>query len=419
MQMICKSKSLKEMFQDLKDFPETLSGVYTQVLEKISKQSSPPQKRTIKILSWIFRAKRPLLVRELQQAMNTSIDESSGSYGESVSVSMMVEWCLGLVKVDEERTTIRFVHSSVKQFLQDGPFCLDSDGTVATTCLAFLNSDEFAGGSCVDARGLDCRLSNFPFLNYAAPYWAIHGEGCSETAFENLAIKLLCSEGNLACATQVAAHAEQSAVGYGNLSSQGISGLHIVAFYGLAGLVDRLLQKSRFDIEVKDEQGQTPILYAAKQGHEPVVKLLAGKGAQVDVSDRTHQRSTLSWATLNGHTSVVKWLLSHKSIDINKFDYQHSTPLHLAFERHHYDIVDLLVAKGASLNTVDPWQRTPAQSALVASSQTDVENYSKDKQLSKMIAQGGQATVAVFRSQGAVASPQVGCRPIITMLWLS
>lgn len=409
MQMILKSSTLEEVMSEVTSFPMTISEMYTHILNRISEQSSTTKIRATKILSWIFRARRPLLVRELQQALTTSLDDTNEIIDEYSTDSAMVNLCLGLVTVDEERSIIRFVHFSVQEFLQERPFILEDESTVASTCLAFLNFDVFASGQCKNNRELEDRLLSYPFLSYAARYWAIHGKGCEELTFQQLAVKFLCSEHHLACATQMAGHANLTHDRYDRHFPRKISGLHVVASYGLVQLVDVLLQQLNIEVDIKDELGQTPTLYAAKQGHTTVLAQLARWGARIEIKDEKYCRSALSWATLNGHTSVVKWILSRKAdIDINSFDYQHSTALHLAFERHHHSIVDLLIEQGASLNIVDQWQRTQAQLAFSDSSPVQLADYEKDKELSKPIAQGGQARVAVFRKRGATMASLVG-----------
>ena len=107
----------------------------------------------------------------------------------------------------------------------------------------------------------------------------------------------------------------------------------------------------------------------------------------------------------------MEWLLSQElTTNINSFDHQHSTPLHLAFKRHHYDIVDLLIKQGASLNIVDQWQRTAAQLAFSGPLPVDLEDYVEDKLIGRLIAPGGQARVSVFRRRSEKATIQVRWR---------
>lgn len=407
MEGISKLGSLPEILNVLST-PQTIQDVYAERFAKLSNRSSVAEKQAATIVSWIFRAKRPLLVRELQQALATSIADTSLGSRVYPTASIMVERCLGLIDIEDERSVVRFIHFSVQEFLQEGYFAMDTDCIIANTCLTFLNFDNFAIGQCEDDQALQRRLQDYPFLEYAAQFWAVHGQSCTGSSFEQLAIKLLSSDRHVACASQLATYDGNSFDRHSRLFFRKLSGLHVAASYGLIRLVKLLLQDSRIEVDIKDDYGQTPILYAAKQGHTSVVEFLAGEGAEIDVRDSVHHRSALSWATLNGHTSLVEWLLCQKfPIDINTFDYQHSTPLHLAFERHHHDIVDLLVAQGASLNLVDQWQRTQAQLAFSGSSPVDFADYVKDRTLSNSIAQGGQARVTVFRKHGGSISSYV------------
>ena len=40
--------------------------------------------------------------------------------------------------------------------------------------------------------------------------------------------------------------------------------------------------RSRYDLDSKDSNGQTPLSWAAKSGHKAVVKLLVEKGAKLE-----------------------------------------------------------------------------------------------------------------------------------------
>ena len=65
--------------------------------------------------------------------------------------------------------------------------------------------------------------------------------------------------------------------------------------------------------ELKDTNNQTPLLWAACNGHEAVVKLLLATG-QVDADSKdTANRTPLWWAARHGHEAVVKLLQSFLS----------------------------------------------------------------------------------------------------------
>jgi hypothetical protein len=74
-------------------------------------------------------------------------------------------------------------------------------------------------------------------------------------------------------------------------------------------VVVKLLLEKGAELESKDNDGRTPLSWAAKNGHKAVVKLLLEKGAELESKDRVDGRTPLSWAAENGHSAVVKLLL--------------------------------------------------------------------------------------------------------------
>ncbi|PMD38044.1 hypothetical protein L207DRAFT_388100, partial [Hyaloscypha variabilis F] len=85
----------------------------------------------------------------------------------------LIDACFGLVQLDEETTTLRFAHSSVKEFvtrsrLSSTPNLLEEGhASIARTCLKYLNSIEFTG-SCKTFAELESRIQEHPLLRYAA-----------------------------------------------------------------------------------------------------------------------------------------------------------------------------------------------------------------------------------------------------------
>jgi ankyrin repeat protein len=81
-------------------------------------------------------------------------------------------------------------------------------------------------------------------------------------------------------------------------------------------------------IRVKNSQyGQTPLSWAAEQGHEAVVKLLLKTG-KVDVDAKDNDsRTPLSWTAEQGHKAVVKLLLEISKVEVDAKDKYGRTPL--------------------------------------------------------------------------------------------
>ncbi|PKX88502.1 DIL and Ankyrin domain protein [Aspergillus novofumigatus IBT 16806] len=68
--------------------------------------------------------------------------------------------------------------------------------------------------------------------------------------------------------------------------------------------------KDYVDVNMPDEEGTVPLIYASCFGHQDVVSALLDAGANVDQQDR-NQWSALMWAMTNRHKTIAKNLLDH------------------------------------------------------------------------------------------------------------
>jgi hypothetical protein len=145
-----------------------------------------------------------------------------------------------------------------------------------------------------------------------------------------------------------AVHGYEMAVGedasYMLGSQYGQTPLLWAAEQGHKAVVKLLLETGKVDIDVKDSSGWTPLLWAAEQGHEAVVKLLLEIG-KVDVNskDSRYGQTPLLWAAQNGHEAVVKLLLETGKFDVDVKDSQHGrTALGWAAHNGHEAVAKLL-----------------------------------------------------------------------------
>ena len=60
--------------------------------------------------------------------------------------------------------------------------------------------------------------------------------------------------------------------------------------------------------EGEELYGMTPLLLAAANGQDIVVRLRLEKGADIQAKDREYDRTPLSWARANGHEAVIQLL---------------------------------------------------------------------------------------------------------------
>jgi ankyrin repeat protein len=102
----------------------------------------------------------------------------------------------------------------------------------------------------------------------------------------------------------------------------------------------RKLLDDGVDVNWKDTEGRTALMWASAYGHAEVVKLLLDKGAQIDVQNNGGGMA-LMWASVNGKVECVRLLLE-KGADMSLKCKDGLTAKDKAVEKGHVDIVQLL-----------------------------------------------------------------------------
>ena len=96
------------------------------------------------------------------------------------------------------------------------------------------------------------------------------------------------------------------------------------------------------DINKKDKNGNTMLIWASRNGYTEIVKLLLSH-EKIDVNIQGEYNYTaLTIASWEGYTEIVKLLLKNENINVNLQDMFKNTALIWASRKGHTDIVDLL-----------------------------------------------------------------------------
>ncbi|XP_071115609.1 ankyrin repeat domain-containing protein 50-like [Haliotis cracherodii] len=128
--------------------------------------------------------------------------------------------------------------------------------------------------------------------------------------------------------------------------------LHNASEAGDLSRVKLILSQGRVDINRKEWIGRTPVMLAAGKGHTGLVKLLVSEGADISLKDR-FGINILHSACMGGDVEMVKYVLSRDMLDIDGKVRCGRTPMMLAAENGHRELVELLVSKGAHVIYVD------------------------------------------------------------------
>ncbi|WP_253302358.1 ankyrin repeat domain-containing protein [Wolbachia endosymbiont of Psylliodes chrysocephala] len=142
--------------------------------------------------------------------------------------------------------------------------------------------------------------------------------------------------------------------------------LHLAAQEGYKEVIEALLDKGA-NVNAKDKDGKTPrnlttneaiqtllqntakLLEAAKNSDIDEVRRLISEGASVNATDQDG-KTPLHWAARNGKKEVVEALLKVNGINVNAYDKDNNTPLHLAVPNGYEGVVEILLNKGADLD---------------------------------------------------------------------
>ena len=344
------------------------------------------------VLMWLHFAYRPLKVEELQHALAVEKSDTELDADNIPPQKALLDCCLGLVIVDEETLTIRFVHYTLEEYFRKhaGTEFPNGYSSIAETCLTYLNFGNLRQ-HCIDRNNLETKMKEYAFLNYAARYWGNYVKHQPNNDLTRLANMILDHESNHPpCAIQAL---YMGFNWYRTSIAQGFSGIHVTAYFGLIenmayfcsterevelkdefdrtplswaarmgheAVARLLIERNDVDINTEDHGGRTPLSLAAEYGHEAVVRLLIERNDVNINTEGVNWRTPLSWAAENGHEAVVRLLIERNDVDINASDVYWRTPLSLAAEKGHEAVVRLLIErKDVNINTEDVNWRTP------------------------------------------------------------
>ena len=319
-----------------------LGEVYSGTLDRIKAQGGDKPRLAINALMWISHAERPLRANELCQALAIELGSMDFNAGNTPSITTLVSCCQGIIIVDNEASTVRLIHYTLKEYLSVHPDIFNTPHSAMTeVCLTYLNSRQVKAIPLDD----DPDLNSMPFLEYSSRYWGVHAKRELSAQSISLALQLL-QEYDGHISTRLLLEYEESEDLEAVDTWYPFSGLHCASFFGIADIVAALIEMGYCDMNGEDLLQHTPLAWAAQKGHEEVVKiLLAREEVNPDKPDRW-SRTPLSYAAENGYEEVVKMLLGRKEVNPNKPDYEGQTPLTHAAANGEEEVVKMPLGRG-------------------------------------------------------------------------
>lgn len=134
----------------------------------------------------------------------------------------------------------------------------------------------------------------------------------------------------------------------------------------------KLLIQSGADVNAKDGKAVTALMYASEKNSHHVAKLLIEKGA--DINEKNHKGETaLMWAAWRDSPDVTTLLLE-QGADVNVKDNNGWTALIYALTHSSLDVVKLMIEKGADVNA----KNKAGKSALDVSNSKEMKKFLRE-----------------------------------------
>ena len=289
-----------------------LGGVYETTLGRIKAQGGDKARLGMAALMWISHSRRPLQVDEICHAIAIRIGSNDLGSNDIPAISTLLGCCQGLFTVDKGASTVRLIHFTLQEYLCTLPDFDRAHSTIAETCLMYLNSQHVKD---LSADSTPDPLST-PFLEYSSLYWGTHMRMELSDLVKTFALELLDQfDGHISAKSLWNSINAESPSDYYRCDNP-FSALHCISYFGITEIANTLIKMKRWDVNQRDSAGMTPLIWAARYGHEEVVRLLLReKHIRPDRQDTNDGRTALSWAAENGHEGVVKLFLGPQFVD--------------------------------------------------------------------------------------------------------
>lgn len=127
-------------------------------------------------------------------------------------------------------------------------------------------------------------------------------------------------------------------------NSWGGTPLYTAAMRGHTEFIEMLLDHGA-DPNLATDRGDTPLMRALEENKPDVLRVLLANGAKTDIADPNYGFTLVHAAAILGNIDCLKSLLD-SGASINKKDRMGNTPLKLAAQYGHKDVVDILKTRG-------------------------------------------------------------------------
>ncbi len=127
--------------------------------------------------------------------------------------------------------------------------------------------------------------------------------------------------------------------------------LMLASRFGHFDIVKYLIEQNRININERNDERYTPLIYSCVEGHSEISELLIKNGANINVKGR-HGNTPLIFSCMGKHKECVRVLLNHK-VDVQDRNTAGYTALMIAGAEGDTEIFNLLMENGARTTDKD------------------------------------------------------------------
>jgi len=145
--------------------------------------------------------------------------------------------------------------------------------------------------------------------------------------------------------------------------SEGMTPILRACLSGHVEIIEHLISKGASICPLPGSTAPSPLMCAAKRGHNSAILFLLQRGSPIDLRD-SHQRTCLHVAAHSADVETVDIILKNGGKDlIDSLDKDNRTPIHYAAAKGSYEIVQKLLDAGANINVKDAEDNVPIHMA--------------------------------------------------------
>lgn len=172
--------------------PTKLNDAFKTTIDRIRGQPDVKSQQGMEILQWIYLAERQLTIDQLRHALAANdptmvtLDQDDLPFARS-----LLDYCFGLVVLDQETSLIRLVHKSLQDFLDSNKekhdLFVNGHRDIARSCLTYISFlDSTTTSDPEKDRDVFCdiryerqspessHIQKYPFITYAVHHWGHH-----------------------------------------------------------------------------------------------------------------------------------------------------------------------------------------------------------------------------------------------------